>query len=375
MAKNREPQKAVDSQSESGEEEESGEELEEASSEEVNSQESESEPEFEQRQVPKKVSTPATQKQNKVSNKAAPVTQAHSSSEESGSESESDSDRPGVTSPQQKSINGPVKPRSGVQASTSTVVKRPAEEKESERRDAKKAKKKPESPVKNSKDDPKKSLFQRLWSEDDEIALLNGMIEYSSKKKSDPVADLNAFLAFIKENLHVDVTRTQLQDKIRRLRKKYENNKSKEKDGKGRTFAKSHEQKAYELSKLVWGTDVGKDHGGENGVGSPRANGSAVRKASSKKAADNEEAKDSRSGVVVSGKSEKVSAGKGFSPIGLSLEERILRAGDELFGGEGAEGEEWRKLKVEEIELYAKQVELKLAQSRLVLSALKSQDF
>ncbi|KAL8540556.1 hypothetical protein ACS0TY_001986 [Phlomoides rotata] len=352
MAKNREPQKPA--QSESDEEEESGDE---ASSEEVNSQESESEPESEP-QVSKKVSTPATQ-QKQI--KAAPVKTQSSSEEEeeeSGSESESDSDRPDVTPTQQKSISGPKKPRSDVQATTSTAAKRPAEEKESEGRDAKKVKKEPDSPVKNSKDDSKKSLFQRLWSEDDEIAILNGMIEYSNIKKKDPVADLSAFLDFIKENLHVDVSRTQLQDKIRRLKKKYENNKSKEKDGKGRTFAKSHEHKAYELSKLIWGLDVFlKDHGGENGWGGPRANGISTGKASGKKAAsasvnanakakatdEDEEAKDSKSGVLVSFKSQN----GGFNSIGMS---------------------------VEEIELYVKQVELKLAQSRLVLSSLKSQD-
>ncbi|KAL2232310.1 UNVERIFIED_CONTAM: putative transcription factor, partial [Sesamum indicum] len=180
-----------------------------------------------------------------------------SDEEESGSESESDSDEPDpnikpvASKPmenEQKSNDGARKFRSKPIASDlvtpakSTAAKRPAEEKETETKDAKKSKKKaePDTCEKKSTDDSKKLLFQRLWSDDDEIVILKGMIDYVTKKKSDQVTDLNAFHDFIKKNLHVDVTRTQLQDKIRRLRKKYENNKSKEKEGKDRTFSKPH---------------------------------------------------------------------------------------------------------------------------------------
>ncbi|KAL8548539.1 hypothetical protein ACS0TY_007734 [Phlomoides rotata] len=49
---------------------------------------------------------------------------------------------------------------------------------------------------------------------------------------------------------------------------------------------------------------------------------------------------------------------------------RILRAEAELFEG----WEERKKLRIEEVELYCKQLELKLAQSRIVLDVLKSND-
>ncbi|KAL0442881.1 UNVERIFIED_CONTAM: putative transcription factor [Sesamum latifolium] len=345
MAKNREPEKPVESETESGEEED-----EEATSEDAGSQDSDSEPE--QTQVSKKPSssTQATPKKAQPQSSSKPQPQPPSSSdeEESGSESESDSEepdpnvRPIASKPmenEQKSSNGARKLRSKPIASDlatpakPTAAKRPAEEKETEAKDAKKSKKKAEPDTeKKSTDDSKKLLFQRLLSEDDEIVILKGMIDYVTKKKSDPVADLNAFHDFIKKNLHVDVTRTQLQDKIRRLRRKYENNKSKEKEGKDRTFSKPHEQKAYELSKKIWGNENGKEHGVEKVTGSPKVNGSALRKTPSKKPnmVENEEAKDVKSADVVNSDTERLLPAKRVNSGGGSVEERILRIGAEF---------------------------------------------
>ncbi|KAL0386168.1 UNVERIFIED_CONTAM: putative transcription factor [Sesamum radiatum] len=349
MAKNREPEKPVESETDSEAEEDD-----EATSEDSDSQDSDSE--AEQTQVSKKPSssTQATPKKAQPQSSSKPQTQPPSSSDEedSGSESESDSEepnpnvRPIASKPmedEQNSSNGARKLRSKPIASDlatpakSTAAKRPAEEKEKE---AKKSKKKaePDTCEKKSTDDSKKMLFQRLWSEDDEIVILKGMIDYVSKKKSDPVAELNAFHDFIKKNLHVEVSRSQLQDKIRRLRRKYENNKSKEKEGKDRTFSKLHEQKAFELSKKIWGNE-------EDVVNSDR---------------------------------ERVLPAKRVNSGGVSVEERILRIGAEVFeSGKGVEVEverekEWKKLKLEEMEIHLMQLEVKTAQTKLVLDAVKS---
>ncbi|MBA0579987.1 hypothetical protein Gorai_022226, partial [Gossypium raimondii] len=83
--------------------------------------------------------------------------------------------------------------------------------------------------VKKTGEDAKKQLFQRLFSEDDEIALLKGMLDYSAKKGADPCADMNAFYNFVKKSIHTD--------------------------GEDRTFSKAHEQNAFELSKLIWGKE------------------------------------------------------------------------------------------------------------------------
>ncbi|KAG8385688.1 hypothetical protein BUALT_Bualt03G0071100 [Buddleja alternifolia] len=384
MPKNREPEKPVESESESGEEEDDD-----ASTEE-DSHESDSEPELTQVAKKPSSSAPATLK------KAQPqLPQPPSSDEEqSGSESDSDSDGPApkVKPLASKPMDEPEKPKDGarkprsksevvVTPTKSTAGKRPAEEKETDAKESKKSKKKPEAEgsEKKSNDDAKKSLFQRLWSEDDEIEVLKGMIDYSAKKKSDPVADLNAFHELIKKNLHVDVTRTQLQDKIRRLKKKYMNNKSKEKEGKDRTFTNPHEQRAYELSKKVWGNENGKENGGEKVVGSPKANGSMARKPPVKKGnAVETEAKDVKSMEIVSVEKERLLAA-GTTRVdyhGATVEGRIERLGAELFEtGKGLEGEKvWNKLKMEEIDAYQKLLEVKSRQSKLVLDHLKSEE-
>ncbi|XP_050241345.1 probable transcription factor At1g11510 [Quercus robur] len=98
-----------------------------------------------------------------------------------------------------------------------------------------------------------KKLFQRLWSDDNEIELLKGMLDYRAIHDSDPAADAAAFYEFVKKSLHVEVTKAQLVDKMKRLRKKYRNNAGRGKKGKDPTFSKPHERKTYQLSKKIWG--------------------------------------------------------------------------------------------------------------------------
>ncbi|KAL6562206.1 hypothetical protein OROGR_003213 [Orobanche gracilis] len=390
MAKNREPEKPVESDTESGEEDDD------ESSEEAGSQDSDSEPS--QTRITKKPSSsaPATAKKPQPPSASKSQQREPSSSsdeEESESDSESDSDgpspkvRPIAIKPMddpQKSNKGAKRPRPKPAASDldtpnkPATGKRPAEENETDVKDAKKSKKKPapESSGRKVNDDSKKFLFQRLWSEDDEIAILKGMIDYKAKKKSDPVTDLNAFHDFIKKNLHVDVTRTQLQDKIRKLKKKFENNKSKEKEGKERIFFKSHEQKAYELSKYVWGTDNWKENAGEKVGASPKSNGSTPRNSQTRRAtgAGNEDGSNEKSVVVVNDDSERMFPAKRMKRNGASVEEIIMMFGNEMFEeGKGHEKEkEWKKLRMDEIEAYMRNLEVKAAQARLVVDNLKS---
>ncbi|CAL5369693.1 unnamed protein product [Camellia sinensis] len=81
---------------------------------------------------------------------------------------------------------------------------------------------------------------------------------------------MNVFYDFIKKSLHIDISKTQLSGKVRRLKKKYENNASKSKMGEDRTFSKAHKQKAYELS-----TKIRFDGANSVGVDSAKVNGKA----------------------------------------------------------------------------------------------------
>ncbi|GMH11045.1 hypothetical protein Nepgr_012886 [Nepenthes gracilis] len=100
----------------------------------------------------------------------------------------------------------------------------------------------------------KKASTSRLWSEDDEIAILKGMLDFQTEKGMDPYSDSAAFHEFIKSSLSVDVTRNQLMDKGRRMKKKFKNNVERGENGKDPVFSKPHEQKSFALSKKIWGS-------------------------------------------------------------------------------------------------------------------------
>ncbi|GER30889.1 DNA-binding storekeeper protein-relatedtranscriptional regulator [Striga asiatica] len=125
---------------------------------------------------------------------------------------------------------------------------------ESEEKSEKKRKPLPAGEAENSKKKNKieqRSAFQRIWSQEDEIAVLKGLLEF--QKDGRKCEDMGAFHEFIKNKLHMEVTKIQIQSKIRALKKKFNNNKNKEfkfkEDGGGG-------KESYELSKLVWGSEL-----------------------------------------------------------------------------------------------------------------------
>lgn len=366
--------------------EESEEEEEETSEEEIEGSESESEPE--PPQVNKK-STPAP-----VSKKSEPqpskIQSANSSSDDDESDSETNSDSP-IKKPDSSVKPIASKPmddtprtpnsknsRSKSNASgtaTTAGAKRPLVT--STVRDSKRAKKKSETEVEGSEDkavsnDDSKKLFQRLWSEDDEIAILQGMLDYRAKKKADPIADLNDFHEFIKKSIHIDVSKTQLQDKIRRLKKKYKNNSSKENKGKYKVPSKAHEHTAYELSKKVWGQ--------EGNALSPKPNGTAAKGSKTKiSAALGTKGDEMEVPVNEDNKLGGVKGEEGNKDIHIGLGDQrfdswIAEEGWKMMKGEKREEmeEKWKKLRLKEVEVCVEKLELKLEHAKIVLEAMKS---
>nr|GMD33486.1 STOREKEEPER protein [Ipomoea batatas] len=154
--------------------------------------------------------------------------------------------------------------------------------------------------------------FARLWSEDDEIAVLEGMIDYKNQKGTDPSADLSAFHEFIKGKLRADISRTQMYEKIRRLRKKFFTNIEK---GDTPDFTKPHDHKTFEVSKKVWGTNAVSNGVNEN-TKSP--NGKGKKTAEIKKISEPKKgAKVSNFGVT----KEEPKKGAKVSDFGVTKEE------------------------------------------------------
>lgn len=214
--------------------------------------------------------------------------------------------------------------------------------------------------------------INRLWSNEDEIAVLNGMIEFKTMKGFVPNADMGRFHSFIKGKLKVDFSKDQLRTKIIRMKKRFVNALKKGDNGSDPVFSKPHEVMAFEISKKIWGGAV------DGGVGGSNEN---VKKEIQKVEKD----------VVDEGKTvekEKVGEGGGFwskypylnasfdntkgafpslmAPVaGMSLLEERLS----LIGSVKAKelDDKWKQLSVEETELSYKILMLMKEQVQLAL--------
>ncbi|CAN0885235.1 Probable transcription factor At1g61730 [Linum grandiflorum] len=191
---------------------------------------------------------------------AAPESEQEGSESESDSDSDSDSEdgsdsdskivKPTASKPIDDSLTKSSNAKAKAKAAPATPVSKltagkraAAGETEQSKKDAKKPPRKEE----NTEDTKK----QRLWSDDDEVALLDGMIEFSEKRRVDPTRDLAAFHDFIKKSLSIEVAQSQLKDKIGRLRRKF----AKANEEEVKSFPKVHEREVFDLSKKIWGTN------------------------------------------------------------------------------------------------------------------------
>ncbi|XP_058189373.1 probable transcription factor At1g61730 [Rhododendron vialii] len=109
------------------------------------------------------------------------------------------------------------------------------------------------------------SAINRLWSEEDEVLILKGLMDFQSKKGSDPYPDMGEFYELIKQSLSVDASRNQFLDKIRKLKRKYSTNNAEK--GERAIFSRPHEHKCFELSNKIWGDGGRKEDTGVDGNG------------------------------------------------------------------------------------------------------------
>ncbi|KAG6494443.1 STOREKEEPER protein-like [Zingiber officinale] len=103
----------------------------------------------------------------------------------------------------------------------------------------------------------KRQSFQRLWGLDDELILLNGLAEFRSKNGYAPSSnhEMEVIRELIKDSFRLVVSDSQLNDKIRRLKKKFQTNAARAKNGVDPVLSNAHEQEAYAISKKVWGSE------------------------------------------------------------------------------------------------------------------------
>ncbi|KAJ0234777.1 hypothetical protein HA466_0271420 [Hirschfeldia incana] len=104
---------------------------------------------------------------------------------------------------------------------------------------------------KKEEDTKKPPQFQRLWSEGDEICLLQGMIDFKSGTGKSPHEDMDAFYEIIKKSISFEASRFQTADKIRALKKKYLKNVKRGVE----SVLKGHDMECFKLSKFIWGSN------------------------------------------------------------------------------------------------------------------------
>ncbi|EXC19609.1 hypothetical protein L484_019355 [Morus notabilis] len=324
----------------------------------------------------------------------SPNTKKTDDDSESDAESSSESEpadstvKPIASKPMEEKKGARSKPSVAATPEIKSAAKRPRESETTAKDSKKRVKKKsgPEVPPpeadgdggvasdeeqeesKKSGGDDSKKLFQRLWSEEDEIVILKGLIDYAAKRGGDPAAtDMNTFHDFIKKSLHVEVTKSQLSNKVRKLKKKYLNNAARKKYNP----TKPHEQNAFELSKKIWG-----GRGSRAGVSSPKSNGAAKSNGKATLASPAPPKEGSRKSEIggKSGVSVRSSEMIGFGM--KSLPEEVVKKGlDLLPESKKAELDAmWKKLHIDELELFVEKNQLMNEQVKLVLEKLKSSD-
>nr|GEY56341.1 GLABROUS1 enhancer-binding protein-like [Tanacetum cinerariifolium] len=214
----------------------------------------------------------------------------------------------------------------------------------------------------------KKSMFQRLWSENDEIQLLNGMISYIEINGKYPMTDVTSFHEFVKGSLNIDVNNAQIIAKIKRLKAKFKNNVGRtEANGNAGLMLNEHEMVMYDLSLKLWGGDGNKY----------KKAGNAKREAIGKgKNGNLDGLKEGDVSVVEVAKNlVNLSGGSGrFGVIGLEVtDEEIMKKGSELVSGTKKLKLEkkWNDFKVQELKLFLKKLELLKEHTEIVLNAVK----
>ncbi|XP_071693075.1 STOREKEEPER protein-like [Rutidosis leptorrhynchoides] len=105
-------------------------------------------------------------------------------------------------------------------------------------------------------EDGRKSAIKRVWSEEDEIMLLKGFLDYQKDNGCSPLSDMDGFHRYLMDFVPGNATKSQLYEKVRRLKKKFRVNSEKVgPNGEDPTFVKPHEGQMFKLMKKIWGVD------------------------------------------------------------------------------------------------------------------------
>jgi Protein of unknown function, DUF573 len=99
-------------------------------------------------------------------------------------------------------------------------------------------------------------LFQRLWTDEEEVRILQGFLEFTQRRGTTFAShqyDTGPFYEEIRQQLHLDFSKNQLIEKLRRLKKKYRNCAARMRSkGAAFSFRNPHEQNIYDIARHIW---------------------------------------------------------------------------------------------------------------------------
>lgn len=99
-------------------------------------------------------------------------------------------------------------------------------------------------------------LFQRLWTDEEELLILRGFLDFTSRRGTTFAShqyDTGPFYEEIRRRLSFDFTKSQLIEKLRRLKKKYRLCAARvAAQGAAFAFRSAHEAAIYDVARHIW---------------------------------------------------------------------------------------------------------------------------
>ncbi|KAL2226541.1 UNVERIFIED_CONTAM: GLABROUS1 enhancer-binding protein-like 1 [Sesamum indicum] len=211
----------------------------------------------------------------------------------------------------------------------------------------------------------KNTPFSKIFSEEDEIALLKGLAVFWADGRNNKWTE---FYNFIKDNLQHQFTRTQVSEEIRRLKGKFENNFKKTRaNGDWLDFLDAHESAVFDVSKTLWGEDkceAGDKHAEKEKETPQKGDRSRFQKKRKRAGKEHDADKEIMKNQKKTGKIDKEEFASAYPLVALSLNENgypnFIKEKFLLIGREKLQEleEKWRDVKAAELSLELKRIDL-----------------
>ncbi|PON87092.1 hypothetical protein TorRG33x02_170410 [Trema orientale] len=209
---------------------------------------------------------------------------------------------------------------------------------------------------------------KRVWTAEDEIELLQSFLDYTASRRTGPhqkTASNSFYSDRIKPELRLRFNKTQLVEKLRRLKRKYENNSTKMKgSGVDFRFRSPHEKGIFEISQKIWSGGGGGsvvDHEDVMDDNTGVAEKSRPRTRSQTRNSSGGSMRSAKRGVLDCDESDTTGLVMGLALKPMSFELKL---------GEG--DEKWREQQIMELEVYSKRLELVQSRVKAALDKLRS---